>query len=172
MKTQTQKNTSAIERLMNPSFRQDLFHPNRILYTLVFCALFVFIGYYAPRVYLEHFDTYEYYQVEQPVLTDKHIYKPCEKIVATIVRTSRFNMEGHSVVQLYLVNGNSLSKSYPLFNDDIIIDQSDQQAFNVTYTLPCDISNGKYYIQALIKYQINGIDKSYIWRTVVFSIEK
>lgn len=172
MKNQTEKNTSNIKGLLSPSLRQDIFHPSRLLYAILFGALFVTLGYFGPRFYLENFDTTEYYSVEQPVTVHKHIYKPCEKVVATIVRTSKLNMEGHSVVQLYLVDRNNLSKSIPLFNNDVLIEKTESQVFNLTYTLPCNVETGEHFIQALIKYQIKGIEKSYVWRTNTFSIEK
>ncbi len=145
-------------------------HPARFLYTVAFTTLFIIFGFYAPKVWLTYFDKTDYYSVEQPVPVDKEVYKPCENIIATIVRTSFIVDSAHSTVQVYLINGSTLNKYSPLFDDNIIIEKSNARIFHLTYKLPCDLKNGKYFIQALITYHINGIPKTYIWATNAFTI--
>lgn len=154
-----------------PIIWQDIFHPTRFFFALIFATIFVVLGYFTPRLYLQYIDTTEYYSVEKPVLVDKHIYKPCDTINTTFVRTSLVEGTAHGTVQLFLIDENEITKIKPLFDGNIVIMRTNKKTIHTSYILPCDIKNGSYYIQAIVKYQIQGIQKIYSWSTETFVIE-
>lgn len=142
----------------------------RIFFALLFGAVFMIIGIYAPKIWLTYFDKTDYYRVQQPVETDKHEYKSCERLVINLVRTSSISDNAHSTVQLFSASNSGTLKFIPLFNGNIIVEKSNEQVFYLNYELPCNLPAGKYYIKAAIKYRIQGVDRNYFWSTRAFDV--
>lgn len=169
---QVKKNTKNIFTLLHPSTRNDLFHPSRFLYAIVFATLFAAFGYFAPRVWTQYSDYPQYYSVKQPVSVDREIYKQGDKLVATAVRTSLLNVAAHSTVQIYLVTSTGeIVKRNPLFDGNVIVEKTQEAVVHLTYTIPYDLPNGKYYIKAIITYPIYDTIKSYTWFTQAFTVD-
>jgi len=170
MKSQIKTNATDIEKLKNPTFRQDVFHPSRLLYSMVGAILFLFIGWVVPDIYYKNFDKREYLTIEQPVLIDKHTYTACEVLTATIKRTSYIRGNAHAVVEIILVNADGNWVKNTLSSQDFNIDVSTGQIIYVQFVLPCDLADGSYFLKAVISYKFKDIPKTYSWVSDSFVI--
>jgi hypothetical protein len=158
-------------QIFKPTIKERVFHPTRLFYTILFFALFSILGYFIPRLWIQYGGV-EYYKVEQPVPVNQDTYRPCDTIVATVVRTSLVNVSAHSTVQIYLVNAKTLAKFDPIFDGNVIIEKSDHQTYYISHALPCTLPDGQYYLQSLVKFPLLGIEKTYLWKTDAFTVDK
>jgi len=145
----------------------------RLVYVLLFATLFVVLGYIIPQIYFKYFDRTLYYSVQQPASVDREVYKPCDKLVVTIVRTSLINVSAHATVQIYLVNvEGKIIKHNPLFDGSVLIEITNKAVVYLSYIVPCDLIDGKYYLKAIVDYTVpsTNIRKNYIWVTDSFTV--
>jgi len=169
---QKDRNTANIKRLFNPSIRQDFFHPTRLLYALMGLVLFIVVGVYLPK-FITIYLPIDYYKVEQPVRIDREIYKPCDTIVMTAIRSSSIDVVAHATEQVYLVNVNgTITKYDPIYDGSLTVKKGNKVIVNLVHQLPCNLVNGNYYIQTIITYPFNGIQKTFTWVTVPFTVSK
>jgi len=143
--------------------------PQRILLSMVFAIAFAVVGKFIPEIYFRYFDRTVYYFIEQPISVDKTVYKPCEITRVTINSVALVDITGWSVVDLVLIRAdNKLEKVAAIQRVSAI--PKGERTLIVDWPLPCDISDGIYYWQAVIKYDVRGIQKTYSYLTDTFMV--
>lgn len=144
---------------------------HRLMYALLFGALFVFVGWVLPEMYFKYFDKTEYYKVTQPVSVDKKIYHPCDDITFDIKREALLDIVASIRFEaVRLIPGDGVQK-YPMT-------QATQASFTkgkgqilVTHKLPCEVPDGTYNILASVKYVVRNFEKNYVWSSELFKVE-
>lgn len=143
--------------------------PSRVLMALLFAGIFSVIAEFIPNVYFRYFDKMAYYSIEQPISVDKKFYNPCEVTRATIKRVSLINTTASSVIDLVLVKADKSEEKIINLNRDMAIIKG-ERVLTVHWPLPCDIPEGKYYWQAVMKYNVNGIERTYSYISETFNV--
>lgn len=143
----------------------------RIISSIVFALCFSVVGNTLPDIYYEHIDQTEYYTIKQPAMTQKQYYNPCEVVVVEIIRSATINATAESQVELILLDEKGVQTKKKISEGEFNIERSTDQAIQIPFELPCSTTEGKYYIQALVKYEIRNVPKIYVWRSEEFVVK-
>lgn len=160
--------------MKTPTFRQDMFHPNRIMYALIFALLFSGIGYYAPAFYLENIDKTEYYTMQQPLKMDKITYKPCDTTVLTTTRKSLVDTNitfTRDLKLIRIIDEAHVTIPQARFISDQIVSKG-IKVISVALPLPCDLEDGTYYWEGNGIYKVRNIEKNYIYISDSFEVKR
>jgi len=146
----------------------------RMVWALIFSVLFMSLGRLIPDVYFQYFDNTPYYTIVQPIPVDKKYYKPCENVQITATRTSQVNTTIDAFIELVLRKDNTAILKVPgsQIHRSSIITRSERQTVLISYPLPCNISEGVYYWQILVKYKVHGYGKEYAAVTDTFNVNQ
>lgn len=143
----------------------------RVYYALIGLVIFSVAGYYIPKIYYEYLDTRDYYTVKQPVGTDKKEYKPCEYVTLLLDRKSTIKLQGHAVTELIKIENGDAHRKKTLKTTYISIDAADRNVI-IAHEIPCQTSDGVYFISTNIEYQFRGATKNYTWITGPFNVKR
>lgn len=157
-------------KYLNKDYIKQTFHLNRLIYIVIFALLFSLLGTTIPNTYYRYFDKTDYVSVRQPARVDKMLYQPCDTAITQVVRTSLIDVHGDIISYVVLVDGNNLSIR-KLYEGRVGIENSKDEIFIFKFKLPCDLSDGSYYIQAVIQYRFKSVEKAYSWKTFVFQVK-
>lgn len=130
--------------------------------------LFILVGYYMPKIYLDYFDTNKYYSLELPIKVDKKIYMACDKVIWNMVRTSKADIDAMATVELILLKDNvEVSRELiPLAAEKGTLPVS------TYHKLPCDLESGEYKYNGIVSYEYKGNIKHYHFYTENFFVEE
>lgn len=143
--------------------------PSRLLMGMLFSAIFTALGYFIPNFYYRYVDKTQYYTIEQPISTDKKIYKPCEVVKATIKRTALIDTTGSSVIDLLLIRQDNITEKVMNLNRTMAIPKG-SRTLVVNWDLPCELVDGTYYWQAVVKFYVRGVEKNYSYFSDTFAV--
>ena len=143
--------------------------PNRLMFALFMAVLSMVLVKVTGDVYFRYFDKTVYYSIEQPISVDKKFYNPCDVTKATIKRVSMIDTTGSSVVDLILMNADNQQEKIANLNRTMAIPKG-TRTIVVDWPLPCNIPEGRYFWQAVVKYSVRGIEKSYGYLTETFNV--
>lgn len=141
----------------------------RFTYALMGAILFTAVGHTLPDLYYKYVDPTIYYSIEQPVSTDKKFYKPCEEVKVTIKRKALVDTTGSSVVDLLLIRQDNVTEKVTSINRSMAIPKGDRTLI-VNWNLPCDLVDGKYYWQAVVKFDVRHVEKNYSYFSETFNV--
>lgn len=148
---------------------------HRLMGTIIFGMLFVFLGALLPDVYYRYLDTKEYYSIDSIFVDTSRTYKPCEVMELTIARTALENLTGEFTFVLSLEdidNRNVYSKRVPsTVGIGTKVIKSEQ-------LIPCnsgvgkDLKDGQYRWSLAFEYSFKGIKKQAFNRSNLFKVKQ
>jgi hypothetical protein len=140
---------------------------NAFWYIVVSSTMFILVGYYLPKIYVEYFDTTKYYEITIPIIIEKNIYKPCEKIRWIMHRKALINMDAMATTELVLMKGNEevYREQTPL-----ILEKGEYDV-SMSQKLPCDLEDGDYFFRGIVTYHIDDSTKRFVYYTNTFNVE-
>ena len=148
---------------------------HRLMGTIIFGMLFVFLGALLPDVYYRYLDTKEYYSIDSIFVDTSRTYKPCEVMELTIARTALENLTGDFTFVLSLEdidNRNVYSKRVPsTVGIGTKVIKSEQ-------LIPCnsgvgkDLKDGQYRWSLAFEYSFKGIKKQAFNRSNLFKVKQ
>ena len=148
---------------------------HRLMGTVIFGMLFVFLGALLPDVYYRYLDTKEYYSIDSIFVDTSRTYKPCEVMELTIARTALENLTGDFTFVLSLEdidNRNVYSKRVPsTVGIGTKVIKSEQ-------LIPCnsgvgkDLKDGQYRWSLAFEYSFKGIKKQAFNRSNLFKVKQ
>lgn len=144
--------------------------PQRVILGLVFATLSMVFVNQGSEFYLKNLDKTEYFTVRQPVAVDKHNYQPCESVLVDLVRNSTITTRAVATVELILINENGEMFKKTIGGNEFNIDKSVDQVVHTSFSLPCNVKPGKYFLKAVVNYSVKGIEKNYVWQSSGFDI--
>ena len=142
----------------------------RLLFAFVFFVLSLIFVNEGSAFYLKYIDKTEYFSVKQPVAVDKNEYEACSPILVDLVRTSTITTRAVSTVELILSNDKGEWLKKTIGGGDFNIDDSSAQIIRIQFLLPCDIASGKYFLKAIVHYEIREINRNYVWESEIFQV--
>lgn len=148
--------------------------PKRVGWAVAFALVFIIIGLFLPDLYYKYLDQTQYYSVQQPIPVAQKWYKPCDDVVMTAIRDSRFDVSGTVQTDLVLKQGNNEIFKVPnvKFNRGISVKKGNSVTVSFSYRLPCDLADGVYYWQLSFSYKVRGFDKEYVAISDLFNVNQ
>lgn len=147
--------------------------PNRILYAVIFAALFSIVGWAIPEVWYKYIDETEYLVISQPISVDKKLYEPCEETTLTTKLTAKVDLNVSSLTQLVLTNENGDSvRVGRVISAEAPIKAREEHIISGSLPLPCDLKEGAYFWQGNATYSVRGFDRTLSFITETFTVEK
>ena len=145
---------------------------DKILHMLAATALFAAIGWFIPEIYFRHFDTRQYYQIENPITIHNKPAVACENVEVHLNRKSSITTDAVSIIQLNLVNTETkeTTRVYNQMRNVAIKELNEFQSVELLWDLPCNLKSGKYYFDGVISYKVRDISKSTAFYSEMFDV--
>ena len=146
---------------------------HRLMGTVIFGMLFVFLGALLPDVYYRYFDTKEYYSIDSIFVDTSRTYKPCEVMELTIARTALENLTGEFTFVLSLEdidNRNVYSKRVPSTVDAGTKVIKSEQLIPCNSGVGVDLRDGQYKWTLGFEYTFKGIKKTAFNKSNLFKV--
>jgi hypothetical protein len=147
---------------------------HRIIGTVIFAMLFVFLGALIPDVYYRYFDTKEYYSIDSIFVDTSKTYKPCEVMELTIARTALEDLTGEFTFVLSLEdidNRNVYSKRVPSTVEAGTKVIKSEQLIPCNSGVGVDLRDGQYRWALGFEYTFKGIKKTAFNRSNLFKVK-
>lgn len=140
----------------------------RLFHALIGAAIFTILGWGIPHIYYQHLDRTIYYEVKEPVFTDKKEYQAGDTVYLLYQRTARVTSEGHAVLKLNLILD---GRKVPLTSStrDLVVKEGTEM-LQVPFELPENLRNGNYFIEAIVVIYSRDIEKTTQFRSEVFKV--
>jgi len=142
----------------------------RLQNAALFGISFAVLGYALPMFIYLLIPASWFYQVKQPVPTNKIAYQPCEQIELTIERTSRIMTQAESTLELTLVLDNG-ERDVAHRKQNINIGTGEKVVIT-EWQVPCDAPRGDYYITGNLHFEVQNQQKDYQFVSQSFKVEK
>jgi len=146
---------------------------HRLMGTIIFGMLFVFLGALLPDVYYRYFDTKEYYSIDSIFVDTSRTYKPCEVMELTIARTALENLTGEFTFILSLEdidNRNVYSKRVPSTVEAGTKIIKSEQLIPCNSGVGVDLRDGQYKWTLGFEYTFKGIKKTAFNKSNLFKV--
>lgn len=135
----------------------------------LFAILFMLAGWILPDAYYRYVDDTEYWRVIGPVMIDKEYYAPCEEVEIQFIRESLIPLEGDLYITLYRVqNGNRFQVASRKVSGIVL--EPGTSIVNTKYKLPCDLKPGRYMLERVMAYKVQGSQRFYTYNTPTFEV--
>lgn len=131
-----------------------------------FAFMFAGVGYFVPEIYFRYVDKTEYYFIQNPIVVENTIVRPCEKITVEINRKSLIATNAVSVRELVLIKDNV---EVARFTTDIAINLNDSKV-HAQWLIPCDVEPGTYMFRGVVSYPFRGQNKTTEFYTTNFEV--
>lgn len=146
---------------------------DKLLSMIIFAAMFAFLGYYIPRIYLTYFDKTDYYKIYSPVAINQSTpHYACEDVEVSFTKESLIDGKGEVNVALNLYKNNNGEKNRIDFQEFNVPLTKGEQIITLKLKLPCGIDSGIYYFEGVISYRVKGIEKTHSFFSEKFNILK
>lgn len=140
-------------------------------FVLLFAVVFAVLGYFTPIVYRQYFDKTDYIEFLQPVEVDKNVYKACGNVRLNTTATVLLPLQVRTVAVLEQLEDTTTVR---------VKDYSWESEFRPMaatkisreFSLPCELTPGKYFFTAVIKYNIDRAERNYEWYSETFEVVK
>lgn len=144
---------------------------SHILGFFILFTLLLTVTYLTQKLYYESIDPKVYFNIGLPVQTDKPEYKAGEFMLLQSPRQSEISVHADSVQELVLVSseGEQIEVFHELGHVPLLEGESD---VSVRVRIPEDIPEGTYFWHGIFSFDLRGIQKSYSWYSVNFTIVK
>ena len=121
-----------------------------------FACMFAAIGYFVPEIYFRYFDRTQYYLIQNPIVVENTLIRPCDKVTVEINRKSLISTNALSVRELVLIKD---SIEVARFTTDIAINLNDT-IVHAQWLIPCDVTPGTYMFRGVVSYKFRGQEKT------------
>lgn len=143
-----------------------------IISSLLGALTFTVVGTYLPQLYTRYFDSTDYFEIESITIADK-IFQPCEELEVNVYRKIPVDIQASYIDELILIHLEDekiVEKESVRYTGDAFW-QVGEKEVQLSYTLPCEIENGEYYIKSSSSFTVNNISKLESFETPVFTVQ-
>lgn len=157
--------------LVNIEISQDV--RTRMLHGVIGFVIFLAIGYYAPRIYINNFDKTDYITITQPIPLDKDIYRHCDNITLLANINSKINVRAKVSIQLIEASDKSLK---PLMSSEgtyLFVEGKNLESAEIPlkeFEKNCDRKPGIYFFRGIITYKYKDDERTYSYITTTFKL--
>lgn len=142
----------------------------RLQNAAIFGGFFTLLGYVLPMLVYLAIPASWFFNVKQPVTTDRPEYKTCEPIQLIIERTSKIETQAESTLELTLVlDGAERDVAHRKLDVNIALGE---KRIVSEWQVPCDAPVGNYYITGNMHFEVQNLQKDYQFKTEYFKVAK
>lgn len=144
-----------------------------LLGAIVGATALTILGVMIPFLHTKYVDNSQYYYIDpNPLTVENSEVKQCEILRYKGTRYSRLDFNGQMSTNLIRVQTGSLHNVQVLSTIPQTLNvEKGIVDLELSYPIPCDLTEGQYFLSGVVPYRVNGVEKSYRWTSEVFLVQ-
>lgn len=145
----------------------------RIFHAILGFVLFIILGYYSPRLYIEYLDKTDYVTITQPVPLEKGTYRQCDTVNLLANINAKLTTTARVSIQLIDASDKNLKPLQTFEGRYVFIEGRSLEIGEVylgAFDPSCNRKPGIYLFRGVITYEYKGSMRSYSYITSTFRL--